>query len=149
MKQFMGQKFVYHSLRHSFASWLLLRWYANRYLDFNTDLAEGHHPLFKEECQSRLRQLFTTDTNKVPLYNSSDLILFSKLIGHTGQDVMFSTYIHSYSAIHKHAMQRISNSEGQRVLSGKCIAAVVPKMKSRTSQAKLKVKSITEIVKNT
>ena len=148
MKQFLGDKFVYHSLRHSFASWLLLRWYANRYSDLTSDLAEGHHPLFKKECQSRLRQLFTTDTNKVPLHNSSDLIIFSKLIGHTGQDVMFSTYIHSYSAIHKHAMERISNSEGQRILSGKCIAAVVPKMKSRTSQANLKNKSITEIVRN-
>ena len=149
MKQFMGVKFVYHSLRHSFASWLLLRWYANRYFDFASDLTEGHHPLFQGECQSRLRQLFTTNENQIPTHNASDLIIFSKLIGHTGQDVMFSTYIHSYSAIHKHAMQRISNSEGQRVLSGKCIAEVVPKMKSRTSQAKLKIKSITEIVKKT
>jgi len=38
LKKYMGMDFVFHSLRHSFASWLLLRWYAARYPELVDDL---------------------------------------------------------------------------------------------------------------
>jgi len=146
LKYYLSDTLVYHSLRHSFASWLLLRWYANRYPDFSNQLSEKRHPIFQEACQRRLRSFFTLNQSHIPKHNASDLVKFAKVLGHSGTETMFSTYIHSFDAVHQHAMQRISDVSGARILNGKTIAAIVPKMKSRTSQAKSNDKTINGLI---
>ena len=142
----LGQSFVYHSLRHSFASWLLVRWYAARYPDFLEMLAEKHHPIFSPSCQQNLTQLFASEApGAIPAHHTSDLVVISKLLGHSGQETLFSTYIHTFHLIHEHAMQRMSACFGNRRLKGKTISAIVPGMKSRHSHQKLPGRTINEI----
>jgi len=138
VKKYMGQNFVFHSLRHSFASWLLIRWYASRYPDFVLSLAEGNHSVFGDEEQVRLTQLFASgQVGIIPNHHASDLVVLSKLIGHSGQETLFSTYIHSFHIIHEHAMNRVSKVFGIHKPNGETISAIVPKMKSRHSHKRI------------
>jgi len=145
LKNLMGPNFVYHSLRHSWASWTLVRWYANRYKDFVDLLAEKHHRIFESACQAKFRSYFT-DRDIIPEYNESDLVKISMACGHLGQETYFSTYLHTFDSIQLHASIRASNLYGERELNGKTIAAIVPKMKTRHSQARIKDKSINGIL---
>jgi len=146
LKKYMGMDFVFHSLRHSFASWLLLRWYAARYPELVDDLIEKNHPVFSNACQKRLISFFASeDDESIPDHNASDLVKVSKLIGHSGQETLFSTYIHSFHVIHQHAMARVSEAFGSRQLNGATISAFVPKMKSRHSHQKLSGRTINDI----
>jgi integrase len=146
LKRYLGQDFVFHSLRHSFASWLLVRWYAARYPDIIETLAEGYHSLFGEESQKNLCQFFTSEREgEIPDDHASDLVAISKLIGHSGQETLFSTYIHSFHVIHKHAMKRASETLSAKKLSGNTISAIVPKMKSRHSHQRLPSRAINDI----
>jgi len=141
-----GEKVVYHSLRHSMSSHLLLRWYAGRYPDFLNVLSEKHHPVFSGECQENLISYFTSETvDLIPDHNASDLVKVSKVVGHRGQETLFSTYIHTFDAIHSHAMIRTSEIKGRSKLNGKTISALVPKMKDRHNHSKLPGRSINDI----
>jgi len=143
VKKYMGQDFVFHSLRHSFASWLLIRWYAARYPEIIPTLAEGNHPVFGDECQENLCQFFASDrSGEIPDHHASDLVSISKLIGHSGQETLFSTYVHSFHIVHRHAMERLSQNIGSNKLSGKTISALVPKMKDRHNHSKLPGRTI-------
>ncbi|RME61395.1 hypothetical protein D6779_00125, partial [Candidatus Parcubacteria bacterium] len=66
-------------------------------------------------------------------------------MGHSGQETLFSTYVHAFHLIHEHAMRRMSAKFGTRRLNGKAISFIVPKMRSRHSHRKLPGRSINEI----
>lgn len=147
LKCHFGSDFVYHSLRHSFASWLLIRWYAGRYDGFLDDLKleERDHSIFKTDAQHKLNSFFSDELEKIPDHNASDLVKFSKVIGHSGQTTMFSTYIHSFDVIQCHAMSRMSAIQGSKKLNGETIAALVYKMKDRHNHTKLPRRTINDI----
>ncbi len=145
LKAQFGKKMVLHSLRHCGCSWLLLRMYAARYPDVRELLVDRDHELFSEPRLREAAYLFSGDPGVTmhPLPCHSGLIRLSKIMGHLGQRTTFSTYIHTFHVIHAHAMKyRVSPVLGARKLDGKLISALFPKMKSRTTQAKIKDKSI-------
>jgi len=145
LKMNFGDDIVYHSLRHSFASWLLIRWYAGRYPGFIDSLEEKHHKIFNKRCQAKFNSFFTTYVDRIPDYNASDLVKFSKVMGHCGHETLFSTYIHTFDAIQNHAMYRVSRIKGEIELNGKSISALVPKLKDRHNHTKLPGRTINDI----
>jgi integrase len=147
LKDSFGDGADFHLLRHSFASWMFLRWYATRYDDFAATLTEGHHSLFTPAAMRKLTHFFTLGRhNHMPHYSPSDLIMVSKLIGHSGLNTFFATYLHSYDAVQRHVMRRLTARFGERVLPGKTIATLFPALRSRTSQSRLASRTVNGLV---
>jgi len=147
LKQSFGSSISMHHLRHAFGSWTLLRMYACRYPDIVKSLSESTHEVFSQVYLNRINYLMTgTLENRMSDDTGTGLVRLSKLIGHLGPRTMFSTYVHTFHLIQAHAMNRMSEIYGQRTLNGKTIAAIVPKMKTRHSQARIKDKSINGVL---
>jgi len=147
LQQYFGSSITLHSLRHAACSWLLVRIYCCRYPDLITELKERNHESFSIQYIQRAAYLFSgEESDHIPDYCGSSLIRLSKLIGHLGARTMFNCYIHTFHLLQSHAMKRISIVYGERTLNGKTISALVPKMHSKTSQAKLLSKTINGIL---
>jgi len=147
LKQYFGDGVDFHTLRHSFASHLFLRWYGLRNADFSQTLSDGHHELFALPACRKLTQFFTLARyDELPPHVPSDLVMISKLIGHSGLETFFATYVHSLDAVQRHVIGKLSKNLGERKLSGKTIAVLFPGLRSRTSQARLTSRTINDLV---
>lgn len=147
LKNAFGEKTVFHTLRHCFASWLMVRWYAARYPDFVDSLYERYHPSVGKELLRNIAVLFTlVEQDTIPISSTSDMVTLTKLMGHLGQRTLLEVYVHTFHFLHRHAMQRMSAKTGGRRLSSRQIALLLPNMKSRTSQARIKDKTINGVV---
>jgi len=108
LKSWFGDDIVFHSLRHSFASWLLIRWYALRYPDITDNLVAKDHLIFSNPCSLKLGQFFSLTHDKLPeIYEPHHLTMISKLMGHLGQKTLFRYYVHTFHIIHRHATNRV------------------------------------------
>ncbi|RMH48174.1 MAG: hypothetical protein D6694_00805, partial [Gammaproteobacteria bacterium] len=149
LKQTFGDAVTLHHLRHCFASWLFLRMYVSKYPDLILELTESGHEVFSQNYIRRMVYLMSGETKaRIPDHCGTGLVRLTKLMGHLGPRVTFSTYIHTFHVVQAHAMRRLSSIHGARELPGKSIAILVPKMKTRHSQAKLKDKSINGILEH-
>jgi len=147
LKQVFGSSICLHSLRHAAVSWIFVRMYACKHPDIIDNLSESTHEVFTITYMRRMTYLMSGKiADQLPEYWGDGLVRFTKLIGHLGPRTMFCTYIHTFHIVQNHAMKRMSGIYGERTLNGKTIAALVPKMKSRASQAKLADKSINSIL---
>lgn len=132
-----------HLLRHSFASHIFLRWYCSRYHNLIPQLLEKNHWSFSDDGIGNLRFFLGESPDQaIPPTNVTSIIHLLKLMGHKTTTTFFRVYVHSFEVIADHAIQRCDHEEGKAILSGKAIAALVPKFGSRTSQSKLKDRSL-------
>ena len=138
LKYHFGAGIDFHVLRHSFCSHLLTRWYACREHDFISTLEEGGHEVYSDAMLRKLVELFTLAKEyEIPDYLPSDIVIMTILVGHASPRTYFTSYVHTFHAIQRHAIQRVNRRVANRVLSGKLLERVLPKMNSRTTRSKL------------
>ena len=82
----------------------------------------------------------------IPDTNITAIIHLIKLMGHKNTDTFFQVYVHSYDTVLEHALRRIHEEIDNIDLPGKLISKLVPGMKSRASQIKLKSRKVKELV---
>ena len=87
--------FTYHSLRHNFVTWQVLKFYACKYEGFRARLNERLHMMLGEEMLDNFRMLYTMGTEKVVDFKHTDLFVkMRKYIGHSSIFTSFGTYTH-------------------------------------------------------
>ena len=146
LKLHFGKDIVFHSLRHNFASWLFLRWYALRYPIILDDLYDRNNPIFSHAAQRKLALLFSSETGELSdPARPNDLVVLSKLQGHLGQKTLFDCYVHTFHIAHKHAMERVSKHLNCNI-PGEVIANLARNMKHGSTQAKIKEKTVKGIL---
>lgn len=143
LQDFMGERMDLHTLRHGFVSWLMLRWYAGRYPDFEDMLLEQGHVNFDAENKQRFFRFFNVyDGESLPTEDETIMYHLMKVAGHADTSSIKNHYLHAFGAIHVHLMYRISKLGESKKLPGKFIAAVVPKMKHGDSRKKVEDRTI-------
>lgn len=128
-----------HLLRHSFASMMFLRWYCCKYPSFVNELVDKKHWCFSKKGLAGLRTFFGENPNEpLPDSNITAAIHLIKLMGHRDTNTFFQVYAHSYDAVLEHALNRVHEDNDSIELPGLLISELVPNMRSRKSQTKLK-----------
>ena len=106
LRSIIGRDADFHLLRHTAASWLLLRWYAAHNPDFAETFAKRGGWFFGEASLAGVRHLlegeaFGADTD----HNA--LLRLSKFLGHRGLDTLMVHYAHTLAPIHSHALGKL------------------------------------------
>ena len=136
-----------HLLRHSFASMMFLRWYCCKYPSFVNELVDKKHWCFSKKGLESLRIFFGENPKKtLSDSNITAAIHLIKLMGHRDTNTFFQVYVHSYDAVLEHALKRIHEDIDSIKLTGKLISELVPNLRSRKSQAKLKSRTAKYLV---
>lgn len=147
LKAQIGDGADLHLLRHSFASMMFLRWYCCKYPSFVNELVDKKHWCFSKKGLESLRIFFGENPNK-PLHDSNitAAIHLIKLMGHRDTNTLFQVYVHSYDAVLEHALKRVHEDIDSIKLPGKLISELVPNMRSRKSQTKLRSRTAKYLV---
>jgi integrase len=147
LKRQVGRGTDLHLLRHSFASMMFLRWYCCKYPDLIKELVDKRHWCFSKRGLAGLRTFFGEKPDiSIPETNITAMIHLIKLMGHKNTDTFFQVYVHSYDTVLEHALRRINEKSDSIELPGKLISELVPSMKSRASQVKLKSRNLKDLV---
>lgn len=147
LKAHIGTGADLHLLRHSFASMIFLRWYCCKYPNLIKDLVDKKHWCFSTKGLAGLRTFFGENPDiPIPHTNITAIIHLIKLMGHKNTDTFFQVYVHSYDTVLEHALRRVHEKFDSIDLPGKLISELVPSMKSRASQVKLKSRKVKELV---
>lgn len=86
----------FHYLRHSFANWFLMRWFAAFHPDFRSKLPPRPAKLFWKESLNEIKELALGMGKKAGQdIFSHGLAVLARLIGHGGPLVTLQKYIHS------------------------------------------------------
>ena len=111
----------FHGLRHSAASWLLLRSYAVYHPDIVSHLRHGSHPVFQQNNLDRLRPFFEIYEPRSSMGEEKILIHIAKVIGHANLRSLMLTYAHTIGLIQSHALHSAStkDSHAKRVTISK------------------------------
>lgn len=150
LKNRLGRKADLHLLRHSFASWFFLRWYAAKHPDFIESLTNKNHWLFSNDGIVHIKQFLGVFTpGPVPADHANAMIYFIKLFGHANTATLFQVYIHTYEFVLDHALTSSYQHKDAEPLKGKLIAALIPGMKSRASQRTLTDRSAKALLRRT
>lgn len=97
-----------HTLRHCFATWLLIRTHQIKHHDFLETLEEQHHAVFTKDSQVRFLQLFQYGSESSLKPGNIDLYIHCrKLMGHSHIQVTFDHYMHCFGLIHSFNMKRL------------------------------------------
>ena len=146
LKSEIGTGADLHLLRHSFASMMFLRWYCCKYPDLVKELVDKKHWCFSKKGLAGLKTFFGEKPDSpIPENNITAIIHLIKLIGHKNTDTFFQVYVHSYDTVLEHALRRIHEKSDSIELPGKLISELVPGMKSRASQARLKLRKVSHL----
>ena len=78
--------------------------------------------------------------------NTSSITHLIKLFGHANTNTFFKVYVHSFDVVASHAMERVFEEEDSLQLNGNTISKLVPNCASRTTQAKLRNRSVKYLV---
>ena len=136
-----------HLLRHSFASMMFLRCYCCKYPSFVNELVDKKHWCFSKKGLESLRIFFGENPKKtLSDSNITAAIHLIKLMGHRDTNTFFQVYVHSYDAVLEHALKRVHEDIDSIKLPGKLISELVPNLRSRKSQAKLKSRTAKYLV---
>ncbi|QGT78175.1 tyrosine-type recombinase/integrase [Guyparkeria halophila] len=98
----------FHGLRHSAASWLVLRAYAAYHSDFKQTLRHGDHPSFQDPALGRLREFFELFEPKGTDGKERMLVHIAKVLGHSTLQSLMLTYAHTLGPIQSHALRTAS-----------------------------------------
>lgn len=117
IKEFINdQNFVFHSLRHSFASNMLLRYYYEYYPEFRSfirEIDEKGKFSFEDYKEGNLKKIFGNDI----MNHNKFMMVFSTMIGHLSPEETIEVYIHTFDlVILFHLRRRFENvtlSRGQ------------------------------------
>lgn len=148
LKKQLGDGADLHLLRHSFASHLFLRWYCTRHTDFITQLVDQHHWFFSERGLSA----FNTFLGNHPINDfkgaeTTAIIQLIKLMGHKNTETFFAVYVHSFEEVVHHAIRQVNQKTDEQIMSGQLMATLLPNMRSRKSQAKIKDRRLSALAK--
>ena len=138
LKTWFGDRVNFHTMRHCFCSNLFLRWYALRHPDIREQLASANHELYGSRLQNGLNRYFARKSIDDGNIRPYDLILMVKLTGHSSPDMLFSFYVHSAFLVQKHAVDLADRDLAPPCPPDGVLMALVPKMKSSASRAKLR-----------
>ena len=142
LKHAFGESANVHLLRHCFCSNFFLRWYALRNPEVLTKLRDRSHPLFQPALQAKLKDYFDRNPLGDGNVRPYDLVSLIKITGHASPETLFQYYIHSFSLVQSHEVNRLRTPIAKKRLNDRAIGALVPRMKSSASRAKLKSRTI-------
>ena len=115
--------------------------------DLIKELVDKRHWCFSKRGLAGLRTFFGEKPDiSIPETNITAMIHLIKLMGHKNTDTFFQVYVHSYDTVLEHALRRINEKSDSIELPGKLISELVPSMKSRASQVKLKSRNLKDLV---
>lgn len=142
LKAAFGETANIHLLRHSFCSNLFVRWYALRYPNILDHHRDRSHDIYQPALQSKLSDFFTNLPGQEGDARPSDLIVMIKVTGHATPRTLFIYYIHSYTLVHAHTVERLAQSYLDEKFSDGEIRSLVPGMRSSASRARLNDRTI-------
>ncbi|AXY43943.1 hypothetical protein [Halomonas sp. JS92-SW72] len=106
LKDGLGKRIDFHSLRHAAVSWVLLRLHAAQHHDFADRLAYRFDELFQlERCQEILDH-FCSAEGKETLQRGNLYEVVAKWIGHRHSGTTLLHYAHTLSIIHSDILTR-------------------------------------------
>ncbi|MDG4868720.1 site-specific integrase [Guyparkeria sp. 1SP6A2] len=98
----------FHGLRHSAASWLILRAYAAYHDGFSQTLRHRDHPCFRGPALETLREFSELFDPEASDGKERILVHIAKVLGHTNLQSLMLTYAHTIGPIQSHALQAAS-----------------------------------------
>ncbi|WP_047391587.1 site-specific integrase [Chitinibacter sp. ZOR0017] len=127
------EEVVFHSLRHSFANWAMIRLAAveeHRILDRDYPLFE--HPFFERDALVRFRSAFMEETSQQAAISPDrrGLYAISSMMGHAEPGITLTSYIHLHGWLSARLIQLNSP-----LLSRHVVAWLADKHISKTYQA--------------
>lgn len=108
MRKVLRTDIDFHGLRHSAASWLLLRAYLLIEPELASGLAQGNHPLLDPAQNGALDELFNAFEPEASNAQEKMLIFLAKFLGHANIRTLMLTYAHTLGPIHSYALERAS-----------------------------------------
>lgn len=125
--------------RHSFASMMFLHWYCCKFPDLIKELVVKKHWYFSKKGLAGLRTFFGEKPDiPIPETNITAIIHLIKLMVHKNTDTFFQIYVHSYDTVLEHVFKIIYNKIDAIDLPSNLISELIPSLKSRKSQTRLK-----------
>ncbi|KAF0286425.1 hypothetical protein BA899_09735 [Spiribacter sp. SSL99] len=106
MQTVFGPGFDFHLLRHSFASWTLLRLHAMRVPTFASKLPWEDDWLFADESLDALSEAIDGERPESPDNGQNDWLHLSKLLGHRDLATTLITYNHLMHWVHADVLDR-------------------------------------------
>jgi len=108
MRRVLQTDIDFHGLRHSAASWLLLRAYLLIEPELGPRLAQGTHPLLDPAENKTLDEMFSAFEPKASNAQEKILIFLAKFLGHANIRTLMLTYAHTLGPIHSQALDHAS-----------------------------------------
>ncbi len=106
LKDYLGKRVDFHSLRHAAASWLLLRLHAAQHPDFAESLTFRFDELFQlDRCLEALEHFCSTEGEGI-LQRGNLYEVVAKWIGHQHSGTTLQHYAHTLSIIHSDVLRR-------------------------------------------
>jgi hypothetical protein len=126
---------------------MFLRWYCCKYPDLIKDLVNKKHWCFGKKRLARLRAFFGGHPDlSIPNTNITAIFHLIILMGHKNTNTFFKVYVYSYDIVLEHALKRIYGESDSIDLPSKLVTELVPGMRSRASQVKLKSRAANYLV---
>jgi len=137
-----------HLLRHSRGSHLFLWWYSARYTDLIPQLADANHWNYSAEGLRAIRNFFIANGDEpLSCMHTTAMIHIIKTFGHSDTNTFFKVYIHCFDVIASHSLKRAHSNDDSFLLKGKVIEQLLPKARSRSTQAKITDKTIASLAR--
>jgi integrase len=115
MRTSLGDDVDFHLLRHSFASWLVLRFYAMRHPGFAERLPQRAATMFQPHALEQLRVCHDGDVYRRD--GIDDATHIRKLTGHESLHTTLLYYVHTLDWVHADVMRRAFHEGPRRKLA--------------------------------
>lgn len=102
-KSFFGDEFSFYTLRHSFASWALLRYHLIQDEGFYNYIPDGDHIMYSQKSIAAFSQLFDPGDN-------DHIMTLAKLQGHFGIETLLKHYWHTFHIVQKYMVEKHDTS---------------------------------------
>ena len=107
LKDTLGKRVDFHSLRHAAASWLFLRLHAAQHQSFADSLSYRFDELFQDDrCQEALEHFCSAEGEDI-LQRGNLYEVVAKWIGHRHSGTTILYYAHTMSIIHSDILKRL------------------------------------------
>jgi site-specific recombinase XerD len=134
---------TYH-LRHSFATWLVVRAFMVREPGLRHRLLDASAEIFSDECMARFAVFLSGGkAEKAHRSHESDLRVIAKTMGHLDPETTFRHYVHLFDVIHAHAVLRVDDP--QAVLSRQAMTSLLRGIRDSEMSGIREARKIAEI----